>query len=142
MRILIAALLVGASSLALAQDAPDLVGTWTGPFRTVIYGHNPHHPGTETVANPPRVREITFTLEFEGQDGGLLWGHSWSDPAKKEPFALTITGDGKTIIGSDTDGAFSMNIASPDKIDVCYTHTGLGPSQSIVASCGFIERAE
>lgn len=134
---------IGIPAAATAQDsAPDLKGTWSGPFRTVIFGHNPHHPGSETVTSAPRVREITFTLDFEGQDGNLVWGHSWSDPASKEPFAATITADGKTIVGADTDGSFSMSIAGADSIDLCYTHTGLGPSQSIVASCGTLARGK
>ncbi|HET7715306.1 MAG TPA: hypothetical protein VFK86_06735 [Bauldia sp.] len=136
-------LAAGLPAGALAQDsAPNLVGTWSGPFKTVIFGHNPHHPGSETVSNPPRIREIEFTMHFEGQDGNLLWGHSWSDPARKEPFAATINADGKTIVGADTDGSLTMSIAAPDRIDICYTHTGLGPSQSIVASCGVIERQD
>ena len=141
----ILALFVGIGLLvsALAQDAaPDLKGTWSGPFRTVIFGHNPHHPGAETVTGTPRVREIDFTFDFEGQDGNLIWGHSWSDPASKEPFAATITADGKTIVGADTDGSFTMRITGPDSIDLCYTHTALSPSQSIVASCGSIARSK
>lgn len=137
------ALAIGMPVVAFAQDAPpDLVGTWSGPFRTVIFGHNPHHPGTETTASPPRIREIAFTLAIEGQDGNLLWGQSWSDPERKEPFAATITGDGKTIVGADSDGSLTLTIASPDRMDICYTHTALGPSQSIIASCGVIERGK
>ena len=108
----------------------------------MIFGHNPHHPGSETLTAPPRVREIVFTFDIEGQDGNLVWGQSWSDPARKEPFAATITADGKTIVGADTDGSLTMRIAGPDTMELCYTHTGLGPSQSIVASCGVMERAK
>ena len=135
-------LVIGASVSAFAQDAvaPDLVGTWSGATRTVIFGHNSHHPGSETVASPPRVRDITYLYAFEGQDGVLLWGQSWSDPEKKEPFAASIAPDGKTIVGSDTDGSFIMTIASPDRLELCYTHSALGPSQSIVTSCGVLER--
>ena len=137
-------LLVGLPAIAFAQDAaPNLVGVWSGPFRSVIFGHNPHHPGSETLTAPPRVREISFTFEIEGQDGNLLWGRSWSsDPAKKEPFAATITADGKTIVGADTDGSLTMSIAAADSLELCYTHTGLGPSQSIVASCGVMGRGK
>lgn len=137
--------LLGGAAAASAEDAtaiPDLKGVWSGPFKTVIFGHNPHHPGAETTSSPPRVREITFTLEFEGQDGRLLWGKSWSDPAKKEPFAATITADGKTIVGADTDGAYSSTITAPGRMDLCYTQTALGPQQAIIASCGVIEQAK
>jgi hypothetical protein len=144
MRLVLAyALAIGLPATAIAQDAaPDLIGTWSGPFRTVIFGNNPHHPGSETVATPPRIREITFTLGVEGQDGDLIWGQSWSDPARKEPFAATITADGKTIVAADTDGSMTMSLTGPDSMKLCYTHTGLGPSQSIVASCGSLERAK
>src|SRR5262245_34525220 len=113
------------TGVAIAQAVPDLKGTWSGPFRTVIYGHNPHHPGQSTVADAPRVREITFTLEVQGRDGRLLWGQSWSDPKQKEPFALTMMADGKTIIGADTDGSLTASIASPDRMELCYTHNAL-----------------
>jgi hypothetical protein len=126
---------------AEAQTVPDLKGTWTGRWRTVIYGQNPHHPGQESVAGAPRVREITFTLEVEGQDGSLLWGKSWSNPERKEPFAAAVTADGKTIIGADTDGSLTATIAAPDRLEMCYAHNGSGPSKSIVASCGVVQRS-
>jgi len=143
-RILLAAMIVAGPTAAFAQDAaiPDVVGTWSGVWRTVIFGHNPHHPGSETTADEPRIREITFTLAFEGQDGRLVWGHSWSDPAKKEPFAATITADGKRIVGSDIDGSLDIAVVSPDRMDACYTNTALGQAGAIVASCGTIERSE
>lgn len=141
-RSLLSAIIIAIPALAFAQEAtvPNVVGTWSGVWRTVIFGHNPHHPGSETTADAPRIREIAFTLAFEGQDGRLVWGHSWSDPAKKEPFAATITADGKRIVGADTDGALDIAIVSADLMEACYSNTALGPSGAIVASCGTIER--
>ena len=138
--VFIALAFLGATVSAAAQTAPDLKGTWSGQWRSVIYGQNPHHPGPGTRADTPRIREITFTLQVEGQDGRLLWGKSWSNPDRKEPFAATITADGKSIIGSDMDGSLTLSIAAPDRLDACYTHSGLGASQSIVASCGTLQR--
>jgi hypothetical protein len=74
---------------AVAQDAvPDLTGKWVGTPRAVIFGANVHHPGDETIADPARVDSMEFTYEFDNQDGRLVWGTVWSDPAKKEPVAL------------------------------------------------------
>jgi hypothetical protein len=126
----------------LAQTMPNLKGTWSGPWKSVIYGNNPHHPGHETHANPPRIREITFTFEIQGHEGRMFWGQHWSNnPTHKEPFAAVIMPDGKTIVGSDTDGSFSGSITAPDRIELCYTHTALSPSKSIVAGCGTAQRA-
>ncbi|MGE3292572.1 MAG: hypothetical protein AB7I59_11800 [Geminicoccaceae bacterium] len=135
-------LFVAAVSAATAQSLPDLKGTWSGPFKTAIFGHNPHHPGTGTIGDAPRIREIDFSLDIQGQDGPLLWGHSWSNPETKEPFAMSVTADGKTIIGADGDGSLSASITTPDQLDLCYTHTALSPSQSIVASCGVLKRTK
>jgi hypothetical protein len=133
--------LLATAAAAAAQTAPDLKGVWSGPVRTVIYGHNPHHPGPADQ-NKPRIREITYTVDFEGQDGQLLWGKSWSSPDLKEPFAAVIAPDGKTISGADTDGSLTITIAAPDRLDMCYVHSALGPTKSIVASCGSLKRSK
>ena len=139
-----AAVVLTTATVALAQaqptPTPDLKGTWSGKWRTVILGSNPHHPPSG-AADAPRVREIVFTLEIEGQDGRLLWGKTWSTPERKEPFVATITGDGKTIIGADTDGSLNLRIGARGRMDACYTHPALSPSQSMVASCGALQRS-
>jgi hypothetical protein len=132
--------LLATAAPALAQGAPDLKGVWSGKWRTVIHGQNPHHP-TGAPADAPRVREIDFTLEVEGQDGRLLWGKSWSTPERKEPFVATIAAGGRTIVGADTDGSLTIQISGRRRLEACYTHSGVGPSKSIVASCGTLQRA-
>ena len=142
MRIVLAAFLViGISTAAGAQSAaPDLKGIWVGKFKSVVYGNNSHHPGSQAVLDPPRVREIQFSFEITGEDGGAYWGSSWSDPAVKEPFAWVISPDGKSILGSDTDGIFQVTVVSPAELYLCYAHSGLSPSKSIVASCGSVSK--
>ena len=127
------------ATVAQAQSAPDLKGAWSGKFRTVILGSNPHHPGG--AADAPRVREITFTFDIEGQDGRLLWGKSWSNPERKEPFVASITSDRRTLIGADTDGSMTMRIGGRGRMELCYIHPATGPSQSMLASCGTMQRA-
>jgi hypothetical protein len=133
-----AAAVLATTTVALAQATPDLKGIWSGKWKSVVLGNNPHHPpGT---ADAPRVREFTFTYEIEGQDGRVLWGKAWSDTAQKEPFVATITWDGKTITGADTDGTISMRIGGRNRLDICYVHPATSPSQSMVASCGTLQR--
>lgn len=126
---------------AVAQTMPDLKGTWSGQWKSVVYGNNLHHPGRETIADAPRVREITFTFDIQGNEGRLFWGQHWSNPTLKEQFAAVIMPDGKTVVGSDTDGSFSGSFTAPDRIELCYTHTALSPSKSIVAGCGTAQRS-
>jgi hypothetical protein len=136
--------MVGAITAARAQDAiPDLKGTWSGKARSIVFGNNPHHPGPHTVASPPRVREVEFTFVVDGQDGRLAWGHSLSTVAStNEPFAWAISADNKSIIGADTDGHYQMTVMSPNRVEMCYAHSGLSPSGSIVATCYVMERTK
>ena len=60
--ILALALVGAAATMAHAQGAiPDLKGTWTGKGKSVVFGTHAHHPGTQTPADPPRVRDIEAT---------------------------------------------------------------------------------
>ncbi len=136
--------LVGISLTAQAQPAPpDIRGTWTAKGKSLVYGNNPHHPGSQTAASPPRVRDFEFTFVVEGQDGRLAWGHNFSKVATtNEPFAWAITADGKTIIGTDTDGYYNITIQSADLIEMCYAQAGISPSGSIVATCYMATRVK
>ena len=88
--------LLGAAAVgAGAQDAiPDLKGTWTGKGKSIVFGTHAHHPGKQTTASPPRVRDIEATHVVEGQEGRVAWGRSSSAVADtKEPFAWAISSD-------------------------------------------------
>src|SRR5271165_1434921 len=116
------ALLSTAATAAVAQDAvPDLKGTWSGKGKSIVFGNNPHHPGSQTADSPPRVRDIDATYIVEGQDGRLAWGRSSSAVAKTdEPFAWAISADNKSIVGADRDGYFRITLISADRMDKCY----------------------
>ncbi len=135
---------VGATTVARSEDAiPDIKGTWTGKGKVLVYGNNVHNPGTQSMADPPRVRDIEMTDVVEGQDGRLAWGRSSSKTMDtKEPFAWTISADNKSIIGADMDGYFNITVLGPDRIEKCYVHSGMSPSKSIVATCYPMQRVQ
>lgn len=136
--------LVGIVTAARAQDAiPDLKGAWSGKGKSIVFGNNPHHPGPQTHADAPRVRDIEATHVVEGQEGRLAWGRSSSTVADtKEPFTWAMSSDNKTIIGADVDGYFRITLVAPDRMEKCYTHNGSGPTQSIVAACYMMDRVK
>jgi hypothetical protein len=143
-RFVFALALVAVAAPAGAQNTvPDLKGTWTGKGKSVVFGANSYHPGSQTTNNPPRVGDIEATYVVEGQDGRVAWGHSSSTNADtKEPFTWAIAADNKTIIGADIDGYFHIVLVSPDRIDKCYTQNSIGPSKSIVAACYAMDRVK
>ena len=136
--------LVSIVTVARAQDPiPDLKGTWSGKGQSIVFGNNPHHPGSQTVTSPPRVRDFEFTFVVDGQDGRLAWGYSFSSVATTHvPFAWPISADNKSIIGANAHGNFQMTVMSPDRIEMCYSHTGLSLDGSIVATCFMMQRAK
>ena len=146
MRGLVLALaLLGTTAMsARAQDAiPDLKGTWTGKGKSIVFGTHPHHPGSQTANDPPRVRDIEATHTVEGQEGRLAWGRSSSAVADtKEPFAWAIASDNKTIVGADMDGYFRITLISPDRMEKCYAHNGTSPTRSVVATCYVMNRVK
>jgi hypothetical protein len=137
--------LLGATAMsARAQDAiPDLKGTWTGKGKSIVFGTHPHHPGSQTANDPPRVRDIEATHTVEGQERRLAWGRSSSAVADtKEPFAWAIASDNKTIVGADMDGYFRITLISPDRMEKCYAHNGTSPTRSVVATCYVMDRVK
>jgi hypothetical protein len=130
------------ATTAHAQDAiPDLKGTWSGKGKAIVFGNNLHHPGSQTVNDPPRVHEIEATYVVDGQDGRVAWGRSASAVANtQEPFAWAISGDNRTILGADMDGYFNITLIAPDRMEKCYTQNGTSPSRSIVAACYEMDR--
>ena len=142
--VLALALLGAGSTGARAQDViPDLRGTWSGKGKSIVFGAHPHHPGTQTAADPPRVHDIEATHIVEGQEGRLAWGRSSSAVAdNKEPFAWAIASDNKSIIGADMDGYFRITLISPERMEKCYIHNGTSPTASIVATCYAMDRVK
>lgn len=142
--VLVLALLGAAAMTARAQDAPpDLRGTWSGKGKSMVFGSHAHHPGTQTAADPPRVRDIEATHVVEGQDGRLAWGRSSSAVSDtKEPFAWAISSDNRSIVGADMDGYFRITLISPDRMEKCYVHNGTSPTRSIVATCYVMDRVK
>src|SRR5215207_3641635 len=127
-----------------SQEAiPDLKGTWSGKGKSVVIGNNPHHAGSQSATQPPRVRDIEATHIVEGQDGRLAWGRSSSTAADtKEPFVWSMASDHKSITGADPDGYFRITLISADRMEKCYVHNGTGPTGSIVAACYMMDRVK
>ncbi len=137
-RFVLISVLLGATAVtAQARNSiPDLKGTWTGKGKSIVFGHNPHHPGQQTVADAPRVHEIETTYVVKGQDGRVAWRHSSSTAAPtNESFACAIASDNRSIVGADMDGYFRVTLLSRDRIEKCYVQNAATPSTSIVAAC-------
>ena len=129
--VLAVALLGVAASAAPAQDAavPDLRGTWTGKGKAVVLGNHAHHPGKQTTADPPRVRDIDRdpyrAKARTAASPGAARRPSVAD--NKEPFVWALSNDNRSIIGADVDGYFRITLITPDRMEKCYVHNAHQP---------------
>ncbi len=122
-RLLIAAAaLIGTATVALAQEAPNLVGTWKGEAEAVIIGPTPYRVPDGPGPNFPAAK-ITYTYVIDAQHGnrfaGTLTAGKFSETfigALKPPAF-----ESGTII--DTDGRYDFTLRPGGSVmDLCYAH--------------------
>jgi hypothetical protein len=124
----------------MAQEVPNLKGTWTpAKGAHIVDGPSKHRqsgtvpvPGTDTL----RTHTSKFVFRFEGQEGRTFWGVLSSAKAS-EKFIGAISADGKRFVMTDEDGAFNGTVVDADTLDYCYTH--ITPTDRAVA-CGLLIR--
>lgn len=128
-------------ALALAQDAPDLKGKWTGQTHSIVAGKGGHWPESAGTFEKPGLFEKDMTLAITGQEGRRFWGVTTiggGAQATSEPFIGELTPDGKRLVIADTDGTWDGPLDG-DTFSFCYTQAG-GPSNSSVVSCTAVKR--
>ena len=119
------AVIVAMCAMASAEEAiPDLRGVWSGKGQVIVFGSLPHHPGSQTASDPPRVSDVAATHTVEGQQGRVAWGHSSTAAADtKEPFAWAISSDNRSIVGADLDWLLPDHTAHARPDGECATYT-------------------
>ena len=133
-------ILLAGGRAAVAQEVPDLRGTWIpGEGAHIIDGPSRHiESGTEPVPGDDTLRRdtSTFVFRFEGQEGRTFWG-VLSSAKVSEKLIGAISVDGKRFVIADQDGTFSGTVVDGDTLDYCYTH--VTPTDRAVA-CGLLIR--
>lgn len=132
--------LLPAMALA-ADDAPDLMGKWTGTTFSIVAGQGGHWPESAGTFDKPGLYEKAITLAITGQSGRRFWGSTSIEgdgQPNGEPFIGELTPDGGRLIIADTDGTWEGPLDG-DTFSFCYTHAG-GPSNSSVVSCTEVKK--
>jgi hypothetical protein len=124
LRVLAVSIACLAGGPALAQDIPDIVGTWSGSFKLM------HHTGPA---------EQTLQFKVLSQDGALLKGEkAWridsgtpgdvaGEPKTEavEPLVGVIGFDGTIYFGEQDDsGLYFARLTGPDTLQVIYVEAG------------------
>lgn len=124
-----------ASTGAMAQDTPDLTGTWQ--VKATGIGHP--HPAAEKAETPRTLIDGTFEFVIDWQDGVRFSGLDVVEEvaagvgaATDETFSGIVGPTGTTAHIVDDNGSFDCTIVSPDRLDCIYRH--IAPGASLVAT--------
>jgi hypothetical protein len=118
---------------AAATAIPDLKGTWVGKGEAIVDGPAGHHPPGVTAkpASTYRLREETFTVRIEGQEGKRVWGTVASSQRVAERLIGSVAADGKTVYFVTGEGYIDGVVINANTMDVCYRH--VLPGSAVVA---------
>lgn len=118
---------------ATATAIPDLKGTWVGKGEAIVDGPAGHHPPgvAAKTAGTYRLREETFTMRIEGQDGKRVWGTVASAQRAGERLIGSIAADNKTVYFVGGEGYIDGVVVNANTMDVCYRH--VLPGSAVVA---------
>lgn len=102
---------------AMAQDAPDLEGTWAGATRFVSYQSA---GGQSDVINEPFFAEQSVEIVLgENHDGRYFGTLTLQGLPDSNPLVLIVAGDGQTLFSSDPYGTTDGYIIDIDHIELC-----------------------
>ena len=132
-----ALLLTGAAAAQTTPAAtalPDLKGTWVGKGESIVDGPAGHHPPgvTAKAAGTYRLREETFTVRIEGQEGRRVWGNISSSQRVGERLIGSIAADNKAVYFVSGEGYIDGVVVDANTMDICYRHVLPG---SAVGAC-------
>lgn len=122
-----------AQAAPAATAVPDLKGTWVGKGEAIVDGPAGHHPPgvAAKAASTYRLREETFTVRIDGQDGRRLWGTISSSQRVGERLIGSIAADNKAVYFVNGEGYIDGVVVNANTMDICYRH--VLPGSAVVA---------
>jgi hypothetical protein len=140
MKLLIAVLTSFVFSAAMAQQVPNVIGTWVGETNDALIGAGRHYPGGK--AGEIRFVKEKITYKFDRQENRAFSG------------VVTIAGVNVPIVGSfagdlmsgamaDKDGVYSFKMMDSKKMNLCFATTTVNPADKAsgpVADCHDVVR--
>ena len=115
----LAAGLVVSLTPAIAEDAPDLTGKWTGAFTGgVRFGGDDLAPADETPTFVHPEGRPEYTLTIEKQEGRGLMG-TWGSVEGSETIQGVLRLDNTELLFVDEDSFFSARLVSATEMEFC-----------------------
>jgi len=135
------AILVAGAGSAWAQAAPfNMKGTWVGHGEGIVDAVQHRHDSSATATRPAgsyRLREMTFTIKVEGQEGKRFWGSAQSAANVTGRMIGSLAHDGKWLYMAGHEGIMDGVVVDANTIQLCYRQ--VSPAVAVVA-CNELKR--
>jgi hypothetical protein len=127
-------------SSAMAQQAPNVIGTWVGETNDAVIGAGTHYPGGK--AGEIRFLKEKVSYKFDRQENRTFSG-MLTIQGRNIPIVGSFAGDLMSGAMADKDGIYSFKLIDATKISLCFTTTSVNPANKAsgpVADCHDVVR--
>ena len=127
-------------TLALAQTAPNLIGTWVGETNDAVIGGGSHYPNGKS--GEIRFLKSVVTYKFDQQKNRAFSG-TFTIANHTVPIVGSMSADLTSGAMADQDGTYSFKLLNPNQLSVCFATTTTAPSNKNagpVADCHEVTR--
>jgi len=117
-------------ALAMAQNVPNMVGTWTANSNSAVIGSAAHHVAPNKADKEVRFEKIPLKLIIDRQEG-LNFSGTLNSTMHREVIIGAIMPDFQGGVMTDDDGTHVFKIIDSNTIQNCYVQI----AKPKVASC-------
>jgi len=140
MKLIIGLLAPFVFTAAMAQQAPNLIGTWVGETNDAVIGEGHAYPG----GKPGEIRflKVKISYKVDKQEGRAFSGVILIK-GSSIPFVGSLSGDLSSGVIAQKPGTTAFKIVDPNKIALCFVTTTIDPANKNagpVADCHEISR--
>jgi hypothetical protein len=131
---------LGFSFSVMAQQAPNVIGTWVGETNDAVIGAGSHYPNGK--ANEIRFLKETVSYKFDKQSNNMFSGMV-SIEKHIIPIVGSFSSDLISGVMADKDGTYTFKVLNPNKLALCFATTTPNPSNKAagpVADCHDVVR--
>jgi len=140
MKLIFTLLLSFVFSSAMAQQVPNVLGTWVGETNDAVIGAGPHYPGGKK--GEIRFIKETVTYKFDRQENRVFSGVIVIQGINI-PIVGSFAGDLKSGAMADKDGVYSFKMIDANTMNLCFATATVNPANKAsgpVADCHDVVR--
>lgn len=129
-----------AFSSAIAQQVPNVIGTWVGETNDAVIGSGTHYPGGKE--GEIRFLKEKVSYKFDRQENRTFSG-IFMIQGRNIPIVGSFAGDLISGAMADKDGVYSFKVVDANKMHFCFATASVNPANKAsgpVADCHDVVR--